>query len=379
MTLSVDVRQRLGGFELAARFEAAGRLTALFGASGSGKTSLVNLISGLARPDAGRIAVDGRVLVDTATRTFVAAHRRRIGYVFQDARLFPHLTVAQNLAFGRLFTPKSERYADRDAVIELLGIGPLLARRPALLSGGEKQRVAIGRALLASPRLMLMDEPLAALDDARKAEILPYVERLRDEVGIPIVYVSHAIAEVARLATDIVVLSQGKVVAAGPAAAVLGRLDLLPEGDGGETGVLVDLVVEAVDDGFGLSLLRSPAGLWRAPRVEAPAGARVRARVRARDVMLATVPPDGISALNVLAGVVVDVAAGEGSQALVAVDCAGDRLLARVTRRSVAGLGLAPGRAVFAIIKAVSFDARNRPGRNPDATPETDVASLPPT
>ncbi|HRO12272.1 molybdenum ABC transporter ATP-binding protein, partial [Amaricoccus sp.] len=186
MSLAVDVRQRLGAFSLDVAFESAGRLTALFGHSGSGKTTLVNLIAGLSRPGEGRIAIDGHVLVDTATRTFLAPHRRRIGYVFQDARLFPHLTVRQNLAYGRLFSPRRERWADVPRIVEMLGIGELLDRRPARLSGGEKSRVAIGRALAASPRLVLMDEPLASLDEARKAEILPYIERLRDALGIPI-------------------------------------------------------------------------------------------------------------------------------------------------------------------------------------------------
>jgi molybdate transport system ATP-binding protein len=322
MTLAVEVRHRLGAFALDAAFASAGRLTALFGPSGSGKTSLVNLIAGLIRPDAGRIAVDGRVLVDTATRVFVPMHRRRIGYVFQDARLFPHLTVGQNLRYGRFFTPAADRYADVGRVVDLLGLGPLLDRRPSLLSGGEKQRVAIGRALIASPRLILMDEPLASLDDARKAEIMPYVERLRDEAGIPIVYVSHSVAEVARLATDVAVLAAGRIAASGPAGDVLARLDLVPEGRG-EAGALVELELVAQDPRFALSLLRSAGGDWRLPWLDAPLGTRVRARVRARDVMLATDPPSGISALNVLLGTVREVAAGDGAEALVAVDCRG--------------------------------------------------------
>lgn len=247
MTLEVDVRKRLGVFSLEAAFASAGRLTAVWGPSGSGKTSLVNLIGGLDRPDAGRIAVDGRVLVDTARGVFVPKHRRRIGYVFQDARLFPHLTVAQNLGYGRFFAPRGERYVEFGAVVDLLGISALLARRPGLLSGGERQRVAIGRALLASPRLILMDEPLASLDDRRKAEILPFIERLRDAMRIPIVYVSHALGEVARLATDIVMMDGGRLIAAGPARAVMERLDLLPEGERAEGGVVIDLLVEDQD------------------------------------------------------------------------------------------------------------------------------------
>jgi molybdate transport system ATP-binding protein len=365
MTLAVDIRRRVGGVGLKAAFTSAGRLTALLGASGAGKTTLVNLIAGLAPPDAGRIEVDGRTLVDTDARVFVPAHRRRIGYVFQDARLFPHLTVAQNLGYGRFFAPRGERRAELPELVELLGIGHLLGRRPAGLSGGERQRVAIGRALAASPRLMLMDEPLASLDEARKAEILPYVERLRDEAGIPIVYVSHAVGEVARLATDVVVLAAGRVVASGPAADVLTRLDIVTGDERDETGALVDLVVEAHEADFGLSRLRSAGGTWRVPRLGVGPGVRVRARVRARDVMLALEPPARISALNVLAGEVREVAAGAGADALVRVDCSGDILLARVTRRSVATLGLAPGRPVWAVVKAVTFDSGNQPGSAP--------------
>src|SRR5713226_6180296 len=215
MTIEVDVAHRLGAFALDVRCTSAGRLTAFFGQSGAGKTSLVNIIGGLIRPDRGRIAVDGATLVDTASGIFVPPHRRRVGYVFQEGRLFPHLTVRQNLMFGRWFRPPQERKVRLETVLDLLGIGHLLQRRPGALSGGEKQRVAIGRALLASPRLLLMDEPLAALDDERKMEVLTLIERLRDGFKVPIVYVSHSIDEVARLASPVVVFSAGHVVAAG--------------------------------------------------------------------------------------------------------------------------------------------------------------------
>lgn len=360
--LEVDVRRRLGAFSLEARFSTGGRLTALWGPSGSGKTSLVNMIAGLDRPDAGRIAVDGRVLVDTGANLFMPGHGRRIGYVFQDARLFPHLTVAQNLRFGRFFAPRGERYADFDAVVELLGIADLLSRRPRLLSGGEKQRVAIGRALLASPKLILMDEPLASLDDKRKAEIMPFIERLRDELAIPIVYVSHAVAEVARLATDIVMLEGGKLVAAGPARDVMNRLDLLPEGERGEGGAVVDLTVTGHDDVFGLTVLRSAAGEWLMPRLDLGIGRTVRARVRARDIMIATRRPEGLSAVNVLAGTILSVTAETGADALVRLDCGGDVLVARITRHSVAALELRTGMQVFAVVKAATFD-REKLGR----------------
>ncbi|MDX8511618.1 molybdenum ABC transporter ATP-binding protein [Mesorhizobium captivum] len=357
MTIVVDISHRLGDFAIEANFESAGRLTALFGPSGSGKSTLINLIAGLIRPEKGRIAVDGRVLVDTAAGIFVPMHKRRIGMVFQDARLFPHMSVAGNLRYGRWFTPPSERYANMDAVVDLLGIGHLLDRRPAKLSGGEKQRVAIGRALLASPKLLLMDEPLASLDEARKAEILPYIERLRDETRIPIVYVSHSIAEVARLASDVVVLSQGKVAAFGQTDAIMQRLDLLPAEERGEGGAVLDTRVLRHDEAFGMTVLGSPAGEIRIPRIARPAGAPVRLRIRARDVMIATEQPAGLSALNILAGTIAAVRPGIGPTVEIAIDCNGATVLARITEQSKQSLRLALGRKVFAVIKTVSFDA----------------------
>ena len=357
MTLSVDISHRLGGFAAEAKFDSAGRLTALFGPSGSGKSTLINLIAGLIRPDKGRIAVDGRVLVDTAAGIFVPMHKRRIGIVFQDARLFPHMSVVGNLRYGRWFTPYSERYAKMDAVVGLLGIGHLLDRRPAKLSGGEKQRVAIGRALLASPKLLLMDEPLASLDEARKAEILPYVERLRDETKIPIVYVSHSVAEVARLASDVVVLSQGQVAASGPTEAIMQRLDLLPAEERGEGGAVLDTKVLHHDEAFGMTVLGSRAGEIRVPRLARPAGAPVRLRIRARDVMIATEQPIGLSALNILAGTIAAVRPSIEPTVEIAIDCNGAMVLARITEQSKQTLRLALGRQVFAVIKTVSFDS----------------------
>lgn len=359
MSLSVDIRHRLGAFELNAAFESSGRLTALFGPSGSGKTSLVNIIGGLIKPDHGRIVADGRVLVDTAKRIVLPKHRRRIGYVFQDARLFPHMTVSQNLRYGRFFTPASQRYGDMDGVVDLLGIGRLLDRRPGALSGGEKQRVAIGRALLASPKLILMDEPLASLDEKRKAEIMPYIERLRDETKIPIVYVSHSIAEVARLATDMVVLDSGNVAASGPASEILQKLDLLPEEDRGEAGAVLDMRVERRDEAFGITTLVSPAGEIQVPGLDAGLGNTVRVRIRARDVIVATERPTGISALNILSATVTGVDSDGGVFADVRIDCNGQKVTARITRQSAQALALAAGMPVFAVVKSVTFDRSN--------------------
>jgi molybdate transport system ATP-binding protein len=213
MSIEVAARLRRGEFALDVAFAAEGRIVALFGPSGSGKSTLLNIIAGLVQPDEARVVVGRRVLADTAQGLRVPVHRRRVGYVFQEARLFPHMSVARNLSYGRRFAPKFERHGSVEEVVALLGIGHLLGRRPDTLSGGEKQRVAIGRALLASPRLLLMDEPLASLDAARKAETLPYIERLRDEFAIPIVYVSHSREEVERLTREIVHLDGGRVVA----------------------------------------------------------------------------------------------------------------------------------------------------------------------
>jgi len=209
--LRVDIQKRLGDFTLQAAFESEGRVTGLFGASGSGKTSLVNMIAGLLVPDRGSIMIDGETVDDVEKRVHVPVHRRRIGYVFQDARLFPHLDVRQNLDYGRRMNHLADDPAQLKRITELLDIGSLLDRRPGKLSGGERQRVALGRALLSKPRLLLLDEPLGALDEDRRAEILPYLVRLRDEARIPMVYVSHDAAEMRQLATQIVLLKRGRV------------------------------------------------------------------------------------------------------------------------------------------------------------------------
>lgn len=354
--LSVDITHRLGRFQLDVHFSSDGALTTLFGRSGAGKTSVVNVIAGLIRPDAGRIAVNGAVLVDTDRGILVPRHKRRIGYVFQEGRLFPHLTVRQNLLFGRWFSPRGERPARLEDIVDLLGIGHLRDRRPADLSGGEKQRVAIGRALLANPRLLLMDEPLASLDTRRKDEILPYIEHLRDETKVPIVYVSHSVAEVARLADTMVLMSDGAVQAVGPVATVMSRTDLYPLTGRFEAGSVVEMRVAAHDDRYGLTLLRGRAGDIKVPHLDLEIGAPVRIRIRARDVMIATSRPAEISALNILPGTVTEIGGGAAPVTEVQINAGGDVLLARVTRRSVAELRLAPGRPVFAVVKTVAID-----------------------
>ncbi|MDJ1009732.1 MAG: molybdenum ABC transporter ATP-binding protein [Paracoccaceae bacterium] len=350
MTLAVDITRRLGAFDLAIRFEAPPGVTAVFGRSGAGKTSLVNAVAGLLRPDRGRIALHGRVLFDATTGVDLPAHRRRIGYVFQDGRLFPHLSVRRNLLYG---APPAADPGALARVAALLDISDLLNRAPAGLSGGEKQRVAIGRALLSEPQMLLMDEPLASLDADRKSVILPYLERLRDETGLPIFYVSHAIEEVARLANTVVILEGGAVGAAGPATEVFAdpanvrRLGLRDAG-----AVLAARVVEHHSDG--LSELETSGARLILPRVDAPVGSALRVRIAARDVILATAAPTGLSALNVLPVTVVEIRSGAGPGAVVQLKNGIDLLIARVTKRSVEALGLRPGDAVFAVIKSVS-------------------------
>jgi molybdate transport system ATP-binding protein len=358
--LEVGIEHRLADFALDIHFHAGRGLTALFGRSGAGKTSVVNAIAGLLRPRRGRIAIDGSVLLDTERGTCVPMHLRRVGYVFQEGRLFPHLTVRQNLLFGRWFAPARERRAaNLDDVVDLLGIAPLLDRSPGWLSGGEKQRVAIGRALLASPRLLLMDEPLASLDARRKDETLPYLERLRDEARIPIVFFSHSIAEVTRLATPIVLISAGRVHAVGPVQEAMGRAELYPLAGRFEAGAVLGVRITARDPSWSLTQLTGDFGRLTVPRLDAHAGTALRVRIRARGVILAVTRPAGISALNVLTGEVERLVPIEEGALEVQLRLGGGRLLARVTRLSGEALGLAVGREVFAVIKTVAIDRRS--------------------
>ncbi|GGB44122.1 molybdenum import ATP-binding protein ModC [Roseibium aquae] len=350
--LEVSVRHRFEGFALDAAFKAPPGVTVLFGRSGSGKTTIINTVAGLLMPDSGRIASGDWCLLDTESGIRLKPHRRRLGYIFQEGRLFPHLTVRQNLAYGAWFAPKDAPRASTAGVVDLLGIGHLLDRRPGALSGGEKQRVAIGRALLSAPRLILADEPLAALDEARKAEILPYFERLRDEVSVPILYVSHSPSEVARLATTVVALDAGRVVAQGPAAEVLGNPGILPAGAREAGAVLTARVARHHADG--LTELDAGGLPLFLPKVPQPEGGRLRVRIAAHDVILSRARPEGLSALNILPGVVHEVRPGEGPGAIVALDTCAGRVLARITRRSANVLGLVPGAEVHAIVKTVS-------------------------
>ena len=354
MMLSVRLTHAFAGFDLDVAFDAPPGLTALFGRSGAGKTTIVNAVAGLIRPDGGRIVAGDRVLFDRATRIHLPPHRRRIGYVFQEVRLFPHLTVRQNLLYGRWFAPKDAEGPALDQIADLLGIDALLDRRPGALSGGEKARVGLGRAILSRPRLLLMDEPLASLDDARKAEILPYLERLRDQTRLPILYVSHSTAEVARLANTLVLIEAGRVLRAGPAEALLADPAIAQAFGLRDAGAILTLRVEAQEPD-GLTRLASPAGPVWLPRVDAAPGTTVRLRILAQDVMLALTRPEGVSALNILPAVVRSVRTGSGPGALVQLALGDALILARITRRSAQAMDLQPGLAVHAVLKAVAI------------------------
>jgi len=356
MTLTVDVRHKLGSFALDAAFTSESGVTALFGRSGSGKTSMIRIIAGLARPDKGLVTLNGATLVDTDKGIFVPRHRRRFGCVFQEARLFPHLSVRQNLQYGAWFAPKAESPESLERIVGMLGIGALLDRKPGKLSGGEKSRVAIGRALLSRPHLLLMDEPLSALDDARKAEILPYLERLRDETKIPIVYVSHSLAEVARLANRVVVLRDGHVEAVGPVVDVLSRPALAEAPDRREAGALIEGRVESSTPAHGLTVVALKSVRLYLPGKSLRPGSPVRVHIPARDVMLATVKPEGLSALNILEGVIAEIGDLEEGMVEVRVDCGGDPVLSRITQLSRERLALAVGKPVYAVIKTVALE-----------------------
>ena len=337
-------------------------VTALFGPSGCGKTTVLRALAGLTRAQ-GRVALGDEVWQDDATRCFVPTHQRALGYVIQEAALFPHLDVQRNLAYGRARTNGAGREVDLDRVVELLGIAPLMARRPATLSGGERQRVAIARALATRPRLLLMDEPLAALDARRKAEVLPYLDRLQAELDIPIVYVSHAVDEVARLADHLVLMDAGRVLAAGPLTEMLARLDL-PLALGDDAGVVLAARVGERDAQWHMARLDVGAAahgdvdchLWaRDPGL--PLGQAVRVRVLARDVSLTRTPQTGTSINNQLAGTVEALAddASHPALTLVRVRVGSAAVIASLTRRSAHALELRPGLPIWAQVKSVAL------------------------
>ena len=352
--LEVSVSRRQGSFSLDATFSVAlPGVVALFGRSGCGKTTLVNVIAGLASPDSGSVRLDGETLDDVASRMHLPAERRRIGYVFQDARLFPHRDVAGNLQYGLERARGRSVTIPFDDVVALLGLAPLLDRRPGVLSGGERQRVAIGRALLAQPRLLLLDEPLASLDAARRDDVLPYLERLHERYSIPMVYVSHQFDEVMRLATHLVLMDAGRVTASGTLAEVSLHPALRSIVGPEAIGAVLEGEVVGREEESGFARLRIGAGTLRIVSDE-PVGRRVRVQLLARDLIIALDEPTGISVRNALPARVVSIVPDDRYADLVNLDIGGPRVIARITQAATRQLGLRAGLPVSILVKTIS-------------------------
>ena len=353
--MEISVIRRQGDFTVDASFEGApSGVTALYGLSGAGKTSIINMVAGLASPDEGRITVNGLCLFDSQKGINLPPERRRVGYVFQDGRLLPHLSVRSNLIYGMKLVPKKRRVVDFDAVVELLGIGHLLHRRPNRLSGGEKQRVAIGRALLTSPAMLLMDEPLASLDAARKAEILPFIMQLSRKFSLPILYVSHQMDEILNLADRLVVLDQGRVADSGDLEDLLSRQELQQYmGGADEHGSVLATVVENPLDAAGLTLLRFGDRILKVAPVNMPRGTAIRVRIASWNVGIALEAPKSTSFQNIFPGRIETIVDDGKFFVDLRLDV-GKPLWARVTRESYRDLNLTEGQLVYALIKSVT-------------------------
>jgi molybdate transport system ATP-binding protein len=357
--LKVVVKKSRGAFTLDANFELpTPGVVALFGRSGCGKSTLVNIIAGLIAADTGQVVLDDAVLLDTERHIEVPPERRRIGYVFQDARLFPHLSVAANLRYAQR-RASMPAFVSFDLVVDLLDLASLMQRRTHKLSGGERQRVAIGRALLSQPRLLLLDEPLASLDASRREELLPYLETLRDQLAIPMVYVSHNFDEVLRLATYVVLVKSGKTIAQGGVAEMSLNAGLRAIIGADAVGAIVDGTVLGTDTPSGLMRVQVGRGELKVQFGTLNAGAKVRVQLLARDLIVATQVPRYLSVRNVLAGAVTAVTNDDGDSDLIAIDIGGTIIMARVTKAATRELHLAAGAPVWALVKAVSLRAHS--------------------
>lgn len=355
--LDIRLIKQQGGFQLDVVFQTANTgITVLFGPSGAGKTSVINMVAGLTRPDRGRIVVQDRLLFDSEKKVDDPPEKRSIGYIFQDGRLFPHLTVHGNLTYGMKLTPRSQRYVEFSQVVDLLGIAHLMNRRPAGLSGGEKQRVAIGRALLTSPRLLLMDEPLASLDLARKSEVTPFIAKLPAAFSIPIIYVTHSVGEVMQLADSLVLLKSGKSATAGKMTEVVQSPEFQDAIGRQEAFSAASMIVKHHDTSAGLTLLQGPDTSLKVPLMNTPVGEAVRLRIRARDVAVALEPPSRTSFQNILTADIQRLEVVDNFLVDVSLNV-GFALLARVTIKAKNDLGLKVGQKVYALIKSMSISA----------------------
>jgi molybdate transport system ATP-binding protein len=356
--LQLNIHHRAGAFMLDAEFETpSGSITAIFGQSGAGKTTLINMIAGLTKPSQGHIISDGHTLFHSEKSIDIRPERRRIGYVFQEGRLFPHMNVRRNLLYGH----RKNSVLHFGQISTLLDLEPLLERRPATLSGGERQRVAIGRALLSNPNLLLMDEPLASIDVQRRAEILPFIERLRDELKMTIIYVSHAVEEVIRLADTMVILSAGKLAAVGGVEELMSRLDLFPLTGRFEAGAVLAATCQGYDPEYGLAELSFAGGTLRVAGPEMDIGTQVRVHIRARDVSLMLGRPEMTSVLNIFEGTVLEIAETSSPQVDVRLDI-GSPLIARITKKSMHDLNIRAGVKLYALVKAIAIDRRSLKG-----------------
>ena len=356
--LSVNFTKAFGSFRLETQFEVEeGSITAIFGKSGAGKTSTINAIAGLTRPDVGVIQIGNTTLFDQNLRINLPIYKRQIGYVFQDDRLFPHMTVRNNLIYG---TPKTRDVANSLNLTDITGLlelAPLLERRPRSLSGGEKQRVAIGRALLSNPKLLLMDEPLASIDVQHRFEILPFIQRVREKTGITIIYVTHALEEVIFIADQIILLSEGQVTAQGTVEEIMSRLDLHPMTSRFDAGAVISAIYSGYDREFDLGELSFDGGTLRIAGLNAEIGIHLRAHIRARDVSLMLDKPKDTSVLNVFKGELIEIRHEDGPQLDLLINI-GTPLIARITRKSLNDLNLNIGSKVYAMIKSVAIDRK---------------------
>ncbi|MFH2092219.1 MAG: molybdenum ABC transporter ATP-binding protein [Pseudomonadota bacterium] len=351
--LDINIKRQQGDFFIHAAFKKQQPgVTALFGPSGAGKTSIVNMVAGLTRPDEGHITINGRHLFNSDKNICLPPEKRRIGYVFQDGRLFPHLSVQSNLTYGMQKIPPAERYVTLDSVVDLLGISHLLERRPSKLSGGEKQRVAIGRALLSSPSMLLMDEPLASLDDRRKKEVLPFIQRLCTTFSLPILYVSHSLDEILNLASDMILLDSGKIAASGRIEDLINQPDIQHLLSPTDCNTIINTQVDSHDENSGLTHLKFSNGILKVFKINANLGDRIRIKIAARSIALSLKKPEQTSFQNILPGTIEKIIEKDGKFADVQLNI-GCLVFARITLGSLIDLNLKPGMDVMVLIKSM--------------------------